>query len=277
MRDRMVIYGGWDSTVQGTASFLGDAWALSLDGDPHWTELDPAGPLPAGRDAMAAAYDPTRDRLVVFGGWSGEQMLGDTQFLSWGDTPDDASVTAHATVDPAAAHLSWDILGATGPRAAVFRRQPNTPWSSVSTVDGATSGVVQFVDDEVVPGARYAYKLVVASQRGGTVGGEVWVDVPTVVPVPPLAVAFALPPVAPNPVVARFTVSFALPDAAPARLDVFDVHGRRLFGREVGSLGAGSHRIDIRTAGQFPPGLYFLQLSQAGRCASGRVAISGTR
>ena len=48
---------------------------------------------PTRRDAMAAVYDPAGDRMVVFGGWSGERMLDDTWFLSWGGTGRVASMT----------------------------------------------------------------------------------------------------------------------------------------------------------------------------------------
>src|SRR5262249_1743690 len=36
--DRLIVLGGWHSTT------LSDLWALSLSGDPAWTQLTPAGP-----------------------------------------------------------------------------------------------------------------------------------------------------------------------------------------------------------------------------------------
>ena len=65
LRDRMVLYGGWDSTENGTYSFLGDTWALSFPGN-QWTQLVPAGTTPAGRDVPAAAiYDRRAQRHRV--------------------------------------------------------------------------------------------------------------------------------------------------------------------------------------------------------------------
>lgn len=84
VRDRMVIFAGWDN-LDNPDSFRGDAWALSLDGTPAWSELLPAGEShPVGRDGMTAAYDSKADRMVVFGGFSGTQFLNDTWFLDWG-------------------------------------------------------------------------------------------------------------------------------------------------------------------------------------------------
>ena len=40
--------------------------------------------------------------------------------------------------------------------------------------------------------------------------------------------------------------------------------GRSWLNRDVGSMGAGLHRIDVATAGRVPPGLYFVRLTQAG-------------
>jgi hypothetical protein len=53
LRDRMVIFGGWDSGP-GVSAFLNDAWALSLSPAPHWDPLQPSSALPVGRDAISA-------------------------------------------------------------------------------------------------------------------------------------------------------------------------------------------------------------------------------
>jgi hypothetical protein len=43
VRDRMVVFGGWDPSSRN------DVWALSLAGSPAWTLLAPTGGLPSGR------------------------------------------------------------------------------------------------------------------------------------------------------------------------------------------------------------------------------------
>ncbi len=88
INDRLVVYGGW--TNGGT---FGDVWALSLSGEPSWTQLSPAGPAPLSRTYHAAVYDPVNHRMVVFGGhYSGGYdgpvvFLEDTWTLSLGDSP----------------------------------------------------------------------------------------------------------------------------------------------------------------------------------------------
>jgi hypothetical protein len=71
-----------------------------------------------------------------------------------------------------------------------------------------------------------------------------------------------------NPVIGPLTVSFSLESAAPAVLAVFDISGRRVLTREVGSSGPGWHSLRL---GNLPTGVYAVRLSQAGRAVSSRV------
>ncbi|MGH7731875.1 MAG: Kelch repeat-containing protein [Candidatus Eiseniibacteriota bacterium] len=277
IRDRMIIFGGWDSQSNNTASFLDDTWALSLSPELHWTELAPSGPIPTGRDAMAAIYDPINDRMVVFGGWSGDQMLGDTQYLDWGLSAPNPTLTASSEAEPTQAQVSWGVQNVIGERVAVYRREAGTPWSSIATIENGGSGTLVYQDQAVTPGGRYGYLLAVPSARGPVVGGEIWVDVPTSASVTPTPLALALQPVRPHPVVGRIDVSFTLEGDAPARLDLIDVSGRRIVARELGGLVPGPHQVEIGDARDFPSGVYFLRLTQGGRSLARPVVLSGRR
>src|SRR5436309_8767609 len=59
----MIVYGGL-----GREGPMSDVWALDLGSRPHWSQLDPAGAIPAPRLYHAAAYDSAGDRMVIFGG-----------------------------------------------------------------------------------------------------------------------------------------------------------------------------------------------------------------
>jgi hypothetical protein len=278
LRDRMIVFGGWDAQSDNLSSFLNDTWALSLQGQPQWTQLSPGGSLPAGRDAIAATYDPAGDRLVVYGGWSGVAMLDDTWFLSWGGQGQAASVTPTSEADPGAARVQWSVQNATSSYGAVYRSADNGPWTSIATVESDASGVVAYEDKAVQSGRHYGYLLAVPSQRGCDFTGQVSVDVPSVTAVPASSTAdFALDRVRPNPVVDRFTVSFTLPSDAPARLELLDVGGRRILSRAVGSLGAGPHTLEMSSPRDVRPGVYLLRLSQAGRSLTNRLVIGGAR
>jgi hypothetical protein len=88
------------------------------------------------------------------------------------------------------------------------------------------------------------------------------------------APAFALEPVRPNPSSGRtLTVRFTLASSAPAALELLDVAGRRIAAREVGSLGAGHHTLDLDEGGRLSPGLYLLCLRQGANTRVTRVAV----
>lgn len=278
IRDRMVVYGGFDA-VPGSDAFLDDAYALDFSGSiPTWSALAPAGALPAGRDGVSAAYDPIHDRMILFGGWSGTSMLGDTQFLGWGDSGSAAVLSPSASATPTSAHLDWDVQDATGTPAAIYRLDPGGEWTALAEAEVDATGHVVFDDATVQAGTDYSYEMVVGSERGETFGGQTLVQVPTTLGVGPSPVAgLALERIAPNPAVEHMAVSFTLASAAPATLELMDVSGRRWSSQDVGSLGAGAHRVEFSSLDRMPAGLYFVRLAQGERVATSRVAISGGR
>ena len=81
VRDRMVVFGGYDGTRRN------DVWALSLAGSPAWSVVGPAGSLPDARNTHTAIYDPVRDRMVVFGGYDASGLLNDVWALSLAGSP----------------------------------------------------------------------------------------------------------------------------------------------------------------------------------------------
>jgi hypothetical protein len=88
------------------------------------------------------------------------------------------------------------------------------------------------------------------------------------------ALAFALEGVTPNPSRGQqLAVSFTLPVAAPARLELLDVGGRLMAARDVGALGPGRHTLDAAFGRPLRPGLYLVRLTQRGMSRVMRVAI----
>jgi hypothetical protein len=76
----------------------------------------------------------------------------------------------------------------------------------------------------------------------------------------PGGAAFALRGFTRNPAPSDALLEFSLPDGAAARLDVFDVAGRMIASREVGSYGAGTHHVAVPELRQAPAGLLFVRL-----------------
>ena len=87
-------------------------------------------------------------------------------------------------------------------------------------------------------------------------------------------VAFALHGAHPNPATGHaLHVTFALPSAALARLELHDVAGRRVVAREVGTLGAGRHTVNLAEGRWVATGIYWVSLSQGNNQQRVRVAV----
>jgi hypothetical protein len=63
VRDRMILFGG-----RREAFSIGETWALSLGPDLRWSRLAVTGRQPRPRGNATTVWDPTRDRVVLFGG-----------------------------------------------------------------------------------------------------------------------------------------------------------------------------------------------------------------
>jgi hypothetical protein len=221
---RMLVFGG--RPASGSAA-LNDVWAMSLSGSPTWSALAPTGTPPAARDLQSAVVDPSRHRLIVYGGEDGGTPFGDVWLLSLGATP------------------AWTALNPLGP-APPARYAHSAAWSpqldAMLVADGHGSGGT--LNDAW---SLDAYSLVGVMDRGA------------------VEPATALDAPRPNPARSVATLSFTLARAGEARLEVFDLAGRRVRVLASGSVTAGPHeaRWDLRDdAGHtVPAGVYLARLT----------------
>ncbi len=91
VRDRMLVFGGWDG------AYRNDVRALQFSGTLLWAAVTPTGTPPSARMGHTAIYDPVRDRMLVFGGFGGT-LLNDTWALSLAGTPAWSAVNAGGTL-----------------------------------------------------------------------------------------------------------------------------------------------------------------------------------
>lgn len=309
LRDRMVIMGGyWRNGNSRRYSNGPTLWASPLDSTLRWTALNsPADLLPLSPPMSQVVYDPRRDRLLVFadtsawsrgldddGPWTVLRTNGPAPGVTApvvfdpvrdqvvalfsavaGEAPDQAWALgfgsppttlqrASATFDRV--EIAWHSASSIEREADVERRMASTNWTPILRIRFDAGGTASFEDRDVLPGGRYAYRL------GMLVGGSVWHTDSTWVDVPRRPVLRLERP-HPNPGPGSFQVAFALPDAGPARLEIFDVRGRRLLQRQVGSLGPGTHVISIEPETKLPPGVYLLRLQHAGDTRTARAIV----
>jgi N-acetylneuraminic acid mutarotase len=70
---KCVLFGGW----AGGTDYSDSIWSYDSAAN-TWSELNPAGARPAARASQSMAYDPSGNRLIVFGGFSGTSYHDDT-------------------------------------------------------------------------------------------------------------------------------------------------------------------------------------------------------
>jgi hypothetical protein len=182
-----------------------------------------------------------------------------------GPVPVEASLVS-ANVNDGRVDLDWFAGGTSIASATVSRRTDNSAWSVLASVYTDGTGHVRFEDRDVIPGARYGYRLGFVDQGVQRYTTETWVDVPQ-------HFELALAGARPNPSAGHMNVAFSLRDDSPASLAMVDVAGREVMNREVNSLGPGSHVVPMESSSELAPGLYWLRLTQSGRSLLARAVI----
>jgi hypothetical protein len=243
-------------------------WALPLGTPSSWSRLDIGGEAPPPRFQHSLAIDTDLDRVLMFGGNDGLDR-GDLWALNLGaPTAVEVSlVSAEARPDEVA--ITWSLGGGLGPVSVERSLHESGAWQRLGDVSPDGTGRVSFVDRDVVPGTIYDYRLAYADAGSQRVGGAVTIVVPRTGP----DASFALANAGANPSASGLTVTISLPDAAPARLEVHDVAGRRVVSREVGGLGAGRHTVEMGEARSLSPGLYLVRLVRGAEFRATRVAV----
>ncbi|MEZ5065942.1 MAG: T9SS type A sorting domain-containing protein [bacterium] len=79
-------------------------------------------------------------------------------------------------------------------------------------------------------------------------------------------------PVRNAPVTVRFTLPSGL-EGEPAVLSLFDVSGRRIAEKPVGSLGAGPHSVGLADGGRLAAGVYYVRLTRGREALTSRVVV----
>ena len=95
---------------------------------------------------------------------------------------------------------------------------------------------------------------------------------------PPAATALRIAPNVPNPFNGFTKIRFDLASASRTTLEIFDVAGRRMLTKELGSLGAGSHMFSFdgrdNRGRSLPSGEYFYRVTAAGTARSGKFVLT---
>jgi len=197
------------------------------------------------------------------------ELVGCLQNINSGlllENPCDASTTVQMSlVDVQASEDSVVIVWqSSAPWIEVQMEARDTHWNLWRGFADA-AGTIRFVDESPVPGDVNSYQLSWLEHGARRYTPAVDVRVPT-------TLRPALEGFIPNPARTQATIAFFLPMRAPARLELLDLQGRRVWSREVGDLGPGRWTAMIG-GGVLRPGVYLIHLRQAGMSVSRKAVF----
>jgi hypothetical protein len=258
--------------------------AADLDGDGHIDLVVSAQPVNgvailrgngdgtfAARDRYGTGSWPQRVAIADFNGDGAPDLavphpVGTISILR-NRTARPTSVlisVASVEADPGSVTVSWWIRDVDVSQVRVERSTDAVRWVGIGHPDIVVPGLVQFIDRLVIEGATYEYRLAVGSGPAETKLGETTVRVP-------IARGLEMA-VSPNPVLTTGVITFHLASSEAARLEAWDVTGRRVWSTDVGAMGPGRHAIELPSGG-FRAGTYWIRLSQSGVTMMRRFAL----
>lgn len=271
-----------DVTGCDTTRALGFAYNTSAAPDPDFGEAEPAvgfawlaagppGSPAAARLAAFADYVNGSDPASAAETWNLLRGLH-ANGTPWLDPGSGLPSPLPYSGDPVAGGGWLDdqpsnvkLLAALAPRA-LARGDTLTLWMVLAVAQGETPIASVEVLRCAVDDARDAFAARFAEPFGATR------PCATSLPEPPPP-AFALSAAWPNPAREGWSVSFTLPSAGTARIELYDVAGRRIHARDVAALRAGPGQVAVAPGLRPRPGLYFVRMTFGGRSRTTRLAV----
>ena len=162
-----------------------------------------------------------------------------------------------AALERGGVELRSEFAAADIQRVNIYRSERGMEAAFLTAVEGFSGASFEYLDLDVKPGTIYRYQIGIVSSEGEFRSSIAEVTVP--------AYAAKLGRNYPNPFNPMTTITFTLPAAQLATLDIFDVQGRfvrRLFDG-IGSMGENTARWDGTNAGgrKVSSGVYYYRLS----------------
>ena len=252
--------------------------ARSDDGGGSWTAVGPSGETATLWWSVSSNLSPNMgDYIALSTGehsvhpmWTdGRDGNPDVYFAAWAlPLLAERVVGAGSEAEEDGIRVRW-VAPADAPLFGTMdRRSAGGPWTPVGSGESDGEGRVEVLDPDVEPGFRYQYRLRVETTEGEVPTVEQTVDVPANGPV-----RLAIERLGPNPSAGGLRLGFLRQDLSPARVEVLDLSGRRVFSRDLGDEYGLRGVLDLGRETRLAPGLYVVRLAQSGRSVSAKLVV----
>ncbi len=252
--------------------------ARSDDGGDHWMPVGVVTEVPTLWSAVSSNLSPNMgdyigllaDEHGVYPSWADGRSSDPDVYASFWPSPSAAQSIVAIGAEPQSGGflLRWHAPPEMPLSATLYRRASGIPETALGELDSDPQGDLAWLDVDLEPGYRYHYELSVRGAEGETRVGAVSIDVPDAGPA-----ALAIEQLAPNPSAGGFRVRFRRRDLTPARLEILDLSGRRVFalylGPEYGVRGV----VDVGRTAPLRPGLYVVRVAQTGGSATAKAVV----
>ncbi len=260
------VFGTWQDFREGTGHVYGQYLTGAGVPAPGWpSEGLRLASDAAGQVAPAATSDAAGGVVVAW-----EQGVADARLFAArvGARGLGAEAVTVASTDVGRDRIvvTWRAQTGASFELVVQRRKDDADWADLGAHVPGADGTIEIEDRNVVPGARYGYRLARPTANGRDYMGEVWVETAA-------APVLALAGMVPNPAHGDVRVAFSVPATAPGMLELIDVAGRRMRWRDLGSLEPGRHVVDLGAGSPVPPGFYLVRLVYGHRILTARGTV----
>jgi hypothetical protein len=162
--------------------------------------------------------------------------------------------------------LIWRTTPHDGRDYFVARQSTPDEWITIAQVRADGEGALVVVDEQVAVGEHFEYRLLSGVGEAEIILGQVGATIP---PPRPLALTSARWDRSSRAV----RVALTLATREPARIELFDVMGRRLVSDDLGSPGPGDYDIQLTTPASLSSGVYFVRLTQGRAERTGKAVV----
>lgn len=255
---------GWDDY---RASLRSDLYAqrLSSSGELQWASGGvPLCVAPGDQHSVALASDGAGGAICT---WSDSRAAAGRFFparmIYGGPIPRLETLKA----DPSRVRITWRTSTQETRTFSVVRQSGGAgEWKTMAGVRPDAEGSLMFKDEEVSPGDHFVYRLTFRVQGSDIVLSQVAADIPQP---KPLALHFARWDKSSRTV----RLSVTLGTKEPARIELFDVMGRREISQDLGSPGPGDYDFQLQNSSSLSSGVYFLRLTQGRLQRTGKTVV----